>query len=428
MLTRRVIAVFDIGKTNKKFFLFDEDYHILFETSAHLPETRDDDGDPCEDIHALTRWISDTFHDFNSRPEYEIRYINYSTYGASFVHLGNNSLPCAPLYNYLKPFPEELKSLFYGKYGGEVSFAKATASPVLGSLNSGMILYYLKHRKPATFARIWRSVHLPQYVSSLFTSLHCSELTSIGCHTNLWDFQARAYHAWVEQEGIARKLTPIRNSNSIIEIRLNKKTLYSGIGLHDSSSALIPYLMSADEPFVLLSTGTWCITLNPFNNSPLTADELRKDCLCYLSYEGKPVKASRLFLGHIHDEKCSELTKRFGVDEDAYRTVEYIQDPDRTSPSFEHAYNALVRYLVEEQVKSTNLIMQDDIKTIFVDGGFGQNKIFMKLLADSYKHIKVYAASVAQASALGAALAVHWNWDPVRERKHLLKLVDFSSH
>ncbi|MEJ0033872.1 MAG: hypothetical protein WDO15_27625 [Bacteroidota bacterium] len=132
--------------------------------------------------------------------------------GASFVHLGDDGLPCAPLYNYLKAFPEDLKAQFYETYGGENDFAKTTASPVLGSLNSGMILYLLKYRKPEIFRKIRQSLHLPQYVSSLFTSAYCSDLTSIGCHTNLWDFQANSYHRWVLEEGIESKLAPVRHA------------------------------------------------------------------------------------------------------------------------------------------------------------------------------------------------------------------------
>ena len=35
----------------------------------------------------------------------------------------------------------------------------------------------------------------------------------------------------------------------------------------------------------------------------------------------------------------------------------------------------------------------------------------MHMLADAFKGIEVFAASVAQASALGAALAFHKNWN-----------------
>lgn len=36
----------------------------------------------------------------------------------------------------------------------------------------------------------------------------------------------------------------------------------------------------------------------------------------------------------------------------------------------------------------------------------------MNLLAEAFPEMEVYAASMAQASALGAALAIHKNWNP----------------
>src|SRR6185436_17742410 len=94
-----------------------------------------------------------------------------------------------------------------------------------------------------------------------------------------------------------------------------------GAGLHDSSAALIPYLATFREPFILLSTGTWCISLNPFNHSQLSDYELDQDCLCYLSYEGKPVKASRLFAGYEHEQQVKRLADHFNKPLDHYSTV-----------------------------------------------------------------------------------------------------------
>jgi len=48
-----VIAIYDIGKTNKKVFLFNEDYEIVYEKSTNLTEISDDDGDICEDVQAM---------------------------------------------------------------------------------------------------------------------------------------------------------------------------------------------------------------------------------------------------------------------------------------------------------------------------------------------------------------------------------------
>ncbi|MCH5714873.1 hypothetical protein [Niabella hibiscisoli] len=55
-----VIAIFDIGKTNKKFFLFNEDYKIVEEVTVNFAEIEDEDGFACEDIRALRRWVLDT--------------------------------------------------------------------------------------------------------------------------------------------------------------------------------------------------------------------------------------------------------------------------------------------------------------------------------------------------------------------------------
>ncbi len=99
-----------------------------------------------------------------------------------------------------------------------------------------------------------------------------------------------------------------------------------GTGLHDSSAALIPYLVNFSMPFVLISTGTWCISLNPFNKTPLTAEELSNDCLCYLQYTGEPVKASRLHAGLEHEQQVKRIAEHFNQDPAKYRDM--VFDPE----------------------------------------------------------------------------------------------------
>jgi len=43
-----------------------------------------------------------------------------------------------------------------------------------------------------------------------------------------------------------------------------------------------------------------------------------------------------------------------------------------------------------------------NVKQLFVDGGFSKNNIFMHLLAAAFPEMEVFAASTAQASAVGA--------------------------
>ena len=437
----QTIAIFDIGKTNKKVFLFDEDYQIRFEKSMQLPEIQDEDGFPCEDIHELTKWVKGTLQELLSLKEFDIKALNVSAHGASFVHLDENGNPVAPLYNYLKPYPEELKKKFYDTYGGENEFSRITASPVLGHLNSGMQLYWLKHERPEIFKHIKYSLHLPEYISYLFTGKPVSGITSIGCHTNLWDFTKNKYHEWVQKENILEKLAPIISSTEVTTIDHHQNKINIGIGLHDSSAALIPYLSCFSEPFILLSTGTWCISLNPFNHTPLTEEELKKDCLCYLTFEGNPVKASRLFAGHDHELETRHIAEHFHLSDDFYKGVsyqpevvmklsasEYKTDNLSLYSSSDEAYTHFMMQLVKQQVTSSQLVLKNtNVTRIFVDGGFSNNAIFMNLLSVAFPSIEVYAASVAQASSTGAAMAIHKHWNSHPHKADMIDLKFFSS-
>ena len=426
------IAIFDIGKTNKKLFLFNENYEIVYEETTQFAETHDEDNDPCENLALLNSWLIAAWERIKQHPDFDVKAVNFSGYGASFVHIGADNKPVTPLYNYLKPYSETLKKQFYDTYGGQEAFAVQTASPVLGNLNSGMQLYRLKYEKPDVFEQIKTSLHLPQYLSFLLSKKCYSDITSIGCHTNLWDFQKNQYHEWVAPlpessdrpkgrvTSFHSKLAPVLNNSNTFDFKTGilqfplRGLGGFGIGLHDSSAALIPYLASFSEPFVLISTGTWCVSMNPFNDSPLTFEELQQDCLCYLSYQGKSVKAARLFAGHEHEQAVKKLAEQFGVSVDYYKTVLFNQTliENSNDSTYEAAYHQLMFEIVNKQLISTALVLNNSpVNRIFVDGGFSKNSIYMHLLASAFPEKEIYAATVAQASALGAALAIHEAWN-----------------
>jgi sugar (pentulose or hexulose) kinase len=438
-----VAAIFDIGKTNKKLFLFNEQYQIVWEKTARFDEITDEDGFPCEDIHTLTQWVLDAVKEVLTLSEFEIKAINFSAYGASFVYIDKAGKVILPLYNYLKPYPETLKRQFYQQYGGEEKISLETASPVLGSLNSGMQLFRLKHEKPEIYSDIQYCLHFPQYFAWLLSGEAVSEVTSIGCHTNLWNFQTNHYHTWVSDEKIADKLPPLADSDSVSVGKMLGKKYLTGRGLHDSSAALLPYLIHFQEPFLLLSTGTWSISLNPFNHSPLTASELQADCLSYMQFNGHPVKASRLFAGYEHEQETDRLAEYFHCAKDAYvklafnphllptvsDNLEEISFSSRdlgVFDSYEKAYHQLVTDIMYKQKKSTELVINDKVKRIFVDGGFSKNAVFMNLLARTFPETEVYAASIAQASALGAALAIHRHWNNMPPGQDLIGMQYYS--
>jgi sugar (pentulose or hexulose) kinase len=435
-----VIAIFDIGKTNKKLFLFDESYRIVFEKSIQINETADEDGFPCENLESLELFIFDSLKEIFSFQKFEIVAVNFSAYGASLVNLDKTGKPLTALYNYLKPYPPSLSERFYSTYGNPETFSLQTASPVLGNLNSGLQLFRMKYEKPGTFKNLFYSLHLPQWLSFLITGKYYSDLTSIGCHTALWDFGKHDYHAWVIKEKLDEFLAPIENGKKTFSSAIASYPCKAGIGLHDSSSALIPYLINFSMPFVLISTGTWCISMNPFNKTTLTAEELSNDCLCYLQNSGEPVKASRLHAGFEHEQQLKRIAVHFNQNLDRYKDM--VFDPafmkslqfnlpaslslsdgfafsKKNLADFKtdtEAYHHLIADLVDLQILSTRLVINGSVvKRIFVDGGFSQNNVYMHLLANGFPEMEVFAASMARASALGAALSIHseWNTKPI---------------
>jgi sugar (pentulose or hexulose) kinase len=435
-MKEKVIAIFDIGKTNKKLLLFNYDFRLVSEEETKFAEKLDDDGFECDNIELIEEWVKDSIKELVVSDKYDLTALNFATYGATIVYLNSDGQRMTPVYNYLKPIDEKIPERLYRRYGGQDEFCRRTASPALGMLNSGIQILWLKSIKPDVFSKVRYILHFPQYISYLITGKICSEHTSIGCHTGLWDFDNMKYHSWVSDQGLdLPQPVPVE---TITEVEIEGKKLKAGIGIHDSSASLAPYFTGNRGKFLLVSTGTWCINMNPFNPEKLSVEQLDRDCLCYMSVERHPVKSSRLFLGNIHDTGVHKLNEHFRTTEDFYKNVQYDQEllnvlktrysgdrraffnngpgsrefKDRIDlfdfKSFDEAYHQLMSELCDLTIEAIKLILpeNDDIENIYITGGFGKNKIFLKLLAKSFPNKKVFTSVINNATALGAALVI----------------------
>jgi sugar (pentulose or hexulose) kinase len=167
------------------------------------------------------------------------------------------------------------------------------------------------------------------------------------------------------------------------------------------------------------------------------------------------VKASRLFAGNEHEQQTKRLAPHFEKPNDYFKTVKYqveliekLQHENlntaeslrgaRRPPmqeslfgsrdlsvfeTYEEAYHQLILDIVSQQLLSTELVLHNaPVNKLFVDGGFGKNEIYMNLLAKAFPQMEVYAASVAQATSLGAALAIHKEWNTKEISQNLVEL------
>jgi hypothetical protein len=243
------------------------------------------------------------------------------------------------------------------------------------------------------------------------------------------------YHPWIKVYGLnLPKPVPVE---TVDEVKIDSKTLKIGIGIHDSSSSLAPYFSGRDGKFLLISTGTWCINMNPFNTEKLTAGQLDKDCLCYMSITRQPVKSSRLFLGHLHETVLKQISDHFRKPQDYYKKIKADNQLSsvlkskfsskkiffQTGPysrelkdyidmyefsTFEEAYHQLMNELGDLTIEAVNLVIPetDETENIYITGGFSKNELFQNIISMAYPTKSVYTSEIANGSALGAALVV----------------------
>jgi L-fuculokinase len=429
----KVYAIFDIGKTNKKFILFDNDFNIVFEKSQVFPETKDEEGFNCDDLDKIKQWINLRLRSVIEEGVFTITHINFSTYGATLVHLDEDNKVLTAMHNYLKPMDEELFKGFMSKYGPQDDFEACTGSPSAGFLNAGFQLYWLKFSKPEIFNQLKMTLNFPQYLAYSLTGKAYADYTSIGCHTSLWDYKNDEYHRWVSKERLQEKILPVVSPAHCDETILHSTSVKVGVGIHDSSAALLPYIKCIEKPFLLVSTGTWSITLNPFYDKKLTTEDIRKDCLNYMSSDGLAVRASRLFLGQEYKEQVEKLIVYFKKENsydqkikfdkniylelknknEKYFSFNYLLNEQQSIKSlqdfnnFEIAYHQLMIELCDQQIKAIELAKGDsEISDIYIDGGFMDNDVFVKIIATIKSNFNIFTASSSLGSALGAALVL----------------------
>ena len=429
-----VIAIVDIGKTNKKLFLFDKDFEVVSLKEVQFEEIKDEDGFPCDDIDAITDWIKDEIDRINEFGYYRIKAINFSTHGASVLYLDKEGNRLTPLYNYLKPLDLSNFEDLYEEFGGKEEFSRRTASPAYGMLNAGLQILNLKRTQPDVWKKVDAIVHYPQYLSYLFSKKVTADFTSIGAHTALWDFDKMQYHEWLAKENIILP-EPVKG-DQVTYAEINGTNVAIGAGLHDSSSSIVPVLKEEkSKNYVLLSTGTWIIAMNPFSKEKLSTHQLNNNCLCFMTPEKQQIKSSMQFLGRIHEVYVEALKEHFDVTKNRFLSIywddkkcnelivadneiylkegqfeDYLAKPEllKYFCNYETAYYQLVYEISKKVVQAIDLILDknQEINDIFVSGGFINNEVFIKYISLLKQGVRIKVSNTKNESAYGAALMI----------------------
>lgn len=450
------IAVFDVGKTNKKLLVYSDQLKLLDSVYRSFP-VRQEDGVEVEPIDEVERWLIENLRRFAS--QYPIRVISVTTHGASFVGVDAEGRQSMPMLSYTHEPGDAFHEEFYSLVGERGELQRRTATLELGALiNPAKGIYFSKKQYPEGFERTAHLLFFPQYWGFRMTGEVASDYTYAGCHTYLWDFERWDWSQVADTLGVRDKL-PGRIGRSwdvlgtvtgefAAETGLQGDTIVT-LGIHDSNSSLLPYLIKKkDEDFVLNSTGTWCVAMHPTDQVEFADDEIGKSVFFNISAFGTPVKTT-ILAGGLEFETYTEILKSiYGGEElpeynrplykrlieerghfilpsvlagtgqfpestprvvengEVYQLQE-IREGTRVPAFFDDfpaAFAALNLSLAIQTEVSLKRVGLTDGVSIYTEGGFRNNPDYNALLTAFFENSPVYLTGMEEATSFGAAL------------------------
>ena len=309
--------IIDIGKTHIKLLVLDNDYEVVYSTQmANTPVLTDIY--PCADVSGIWKWLCSSI--ITISPKYLITKMTVTTHGATAALIDRDRaspdglvLPILD-YEYTKPFDD---SIAYESV--RPNFVDTFSPSLPAGLNLGRQLYWLKKSFPEAFANTTDILMYPQYWAWRFTGQSVSEITSLGCHTDLWSIKDNTYSDLAKQltcVDLFPKLKPAWHKVGVVTDDLcHQLGLPQGCeffsGLHDSNASFLRYRIAQNnKPFTVISTGTWTILMaSQVSLSSLSSD---KDMLANIDAFGSPIACARFMGGREFEAICEQAGSWLG--------------------------------------------------------------------------------------------------------------------
>lgn len=258
-----IVAVFDIGKTNLKLCALDANQltEAPLDVLRHTNDVLDRAPYPHLDSEGTWCWLQQGLKDFGER--FAVRAIAITTHGATAACLKGDEL-ALPILDYesdvCQAVAADYKTL-------RPDFAQTGSPGMAVGLNLGLQLYWLSQAFPDKFAEVTDILTLPQYWGWRLSGVKVSEVTSLGCHTDLWVPARNDFSDLVNRLGWRDRFPPVAATGQPVGKIRPELAQSLGLpedcvvcnGIHDSNASLVPHLLSAREPFTVVSSGTWTV-------------------------------------------------------------------------------------------------------------------------------------------------------------------------
>jgi L-fuculokinase len=419
------VAVFDLGKTNVKVVAFDSAGKVLAERSranaplppdAHCPYLR-------LDTEGAWTFLIGALKDTGAR--FPIDAISIATHGAAGVLVTDEGVALPPMDYEFDGF-----GVVDADYDAARPPFEETMSPNLPrGLNLGRQAFYLERMFPAEFARASAFLAYPQYWAWRLSGVMATEVTSVGSHTDLWRPNEGRLSSMVEKLRWGRLFPPLRNAWDTVGTLKPEVAAVTGLarnvpvvcGAHDSNASLVPHLATRQDPFTVISTGTWVIIMAVGGKSRL---DPKADMLANVDVRGLPVPTARFMGGRefavLAGDVPAEAEEADVAAVVASGAVALPAFCDQGGPFAERTGRIEGQAAATPQARTALATLYAALMTahllqrldapgdLIVEGGFTRTPAFAAVLAGLMPRRRVAVAPVSAGAAAGAALLAHW--------------------
>ena len=423
-MTPNATVVLDIGKTNAKLTLLDAAGAILAE--QRCPNSIVHTGlYPHHDTERLWDWLQTMLAAFARLAR--ITAIVPVTHGATAALVDAHGL-VLPILDYESSLPQALAAEYAAL---RPDFADSLSPQLPCGLNLGLQLFWLARTYPQEFARARHILTYPQYWAWRLSGVAASEVTSLGCHTDLWQPQQGTYSSLVHAMEWTQLFPPLQPAWTALGPVLANDLLPACqvlCGIHDSNASLLRYLASGDgapAPTVL-SSGTWLIAAAL--GAPLVGLVEADDMLANTNVINEPVPCMRFMGGRefaalagADAAPCSAADLARMVAQRSFAIPCFAPSGGPFSGHEGHIVGPLPTTDAERTALATLycVLMSDYCLTalgstsaVVVEGPFTGNRYFSPLLAALRSGQALAQSDDASGTTCGAWMLHHWGQQP----------------
>lgn len=423
-------VVIDIGKTVSKVSLWTPDGHSIARLARTNPRVQAS-GYSALDVEGIEAWLLESLAELARKAPIDA--IVPVAHGAALAVVRNGRLHVPPI-DYESPVPSSERA----RYETQRDAFCRTGSPALPDcLNIGIQLHLLEVLDPSALRPGTLLLPWAQYWAWRLSGVAAAEVSSLGCHTDLWRPAEATPSGLAVSRGWADLLAPIRSASDCLGTLLPQWCAKTGLpagvkvycGLHDSNAALLAargFPEISGREATVLSTGTWFVAMRtpavPFD---LQALPERRDCLVNVDVFGQPVPSARFMGGREIETLTGIDARRLDISPDQPRLLAAlpmaIEEGAQLLPTFAagcgpfpNARGRWVRMPPEEAnlraavglyvalVADTSLDLIGARDRIVVEGRFAAAQVLVRALATLRPNTDVFVANTQNDVSYGA--------------------------